>query len=139
MLAAFSYPVAAWLARRVGLVNTIAFTHLPSNIALMFAAVAPSTKLALGLLPVRAALSQMDVPTRASYQMAVVTPRERPAAASVTSISRGLAAAASPTLAGALFAAGLEAWPLVICGLLKTIYDIALLWALHHLKPPEER
>jgi len=139
VLAAFSYPVAAWLARRVGLVNTMAFTHLPSNFALMLAALAPSMELALGLLLVRSALSQMDVPTRASYVMAVVTPRERPAAASVTSTSRGLAAAASPTLAGALLAAGLEAWPLVICGLLKTIYDIALLWAFRHVKPPEER
>ena len=71
--------------------------------------------------------------------MAVVTPRERPAAASITSLSRGLAAAASPALAGALFAAGFEAWPLVICGVLKTIYDIALLCAMRHIKPPEEQ
>ena len=91
------------------------------------------------LLLARAALSQMDVPTRASYVMAVVTPRERPAAASITSLSRGLAAAASPALAGALFAAGLEAWPLVICGILKTVFDIALLCALRHIKPPEEQ
>jgi MFS family permease len=139
VLAAISYPMAAWLARRVGLVNAMAFTHLPSNIALMFAAVAPSLELALGMLLVRAALSQMDVPTRSSYVMAVVTPRERPAAASVTSIPRSLAAAASPALAGALFAAGFAAWPLLICGLLKIIYDIALLWAFHHVKPPEER
>jgi hypothetical protein len=70
----------------------------------------------------------MDVPTRSSYVMAVVTPPERPAAASVTSVPRSLAAAASPAIAGALFAAGLEPWPLVICGMLKISYDLALLW-----------
>ena len=92
----------------------------------------------LRLLLVRAALSQMDVPTRSSYVMAVVTPPERPAAASVTSVPRSLAAAASPAIAGALFAAGFEAWPLVICGVLKILYDLALLWAFRHIKPPEE-
>lgn len=139
VLAAFSYPVAAWLSRRIGLVNTMAFTHIPSNICLILAAVAPSLEVALALLLVRAALSQMDVPTRSSYVMAVVTPPERPAAASVTSAPRSLAAAASPAMAGALFAAGFEAWPLVICGVLKILYDFALLWAFRHIKPPEER
>jgi len=75
VLAALSYPIAAWLARRIGLINTMAFTQLPSNIALLLAAVAPSLEPALVLLLARAALSQMDVPTRASYVMAVVTPR----------------------------------------------------------------
>ena len=96
-------------------------------------------EVALALLLVRAALSQMDVPTRSSYVMAVVTPPERAAAASVTSVPRSLAAAASPALAGALFAAGFEAWPLVICGVLKILYDLALLWAFRHIKPPEEQ
>src|SRR5262249_47249932 len=98
-----------------------------------------SLELALVLPLARAALSQMDVPTRASYVMAVVTPRERPAAASITSLSRSLAAAASPALAGALFAFGFEPWPFVICGVLKTIYDIALLCACRHIQPPEEQ
>jgi hypothetical protein len=71
--------------------------------------------------------------------MAVVAPAERPAAASVTSVPRSLAAAASPAIAGALFAAGYEAWPLIICGVLKILYDFALLWAFRHIKPPEER
>jgi MFS family permease len=139
LLAAFSFPVAPWLSRRIGLVNTMVFTHIPSNLCLIVAAVVPSLEVALALLLVRAALSQMDVPTRSSYVMAVVTPPERPAAASLTSVPRSLAAAASPTLAGALFAGGLEAWPLVICGLLKILYDLALLWMFRHLKPPEER
>jgi MFS family permease len=71
--------------------------------------------------------------------MAVVTPPERPAAASITSVPRSLAAAASPVIAGALFAVGLEAWPFIICGGLKILYDLALLWTFRHLKPPEER
>jgi MFS family permease len=139
VLAAFSFPVAAWLSRRIGLVNTMVFTHIPSSVCLILAAIAPNVETALALLLVRAALSQMDVPTRSSYVMAVVTPAERPAAASVTSVPRSLAAAASPAIAGALFASGLQAWPLIICGVLKILYDIALLWTFRHVKPPEER
>ena len=139
LLAAFSFPAAAWLSRRIGLINTMVYTHIPSSLCLILAAVAPSLELALALLLVRAALSQMDVPTRSSYVMAVVTPPERPAAASITSVPRSLAAAASPVMAGALFAAGLEAWPFVICGGLKILYDLALLWTFRHVKPPEER
>lgn len=139
VLAAFSFPVAARLARRIGLVNTMVFTHIPSSICLIAAAVVPNLEAALALLLVRAALSQMDVPTRSSYVMAVVTPPERPAAASVTAVPRSLAAAASPALAGALFAAGLAAWPLIICGGLKILYDLMLLWMLRRIKPPEEQ
>lgn len=139
VFAAFSFPVAAWLSDRIGLVNTMVYTHIPSSLCLILAAVAPSLEMALGFLLVRAALSQMDVPTRSSYVMAVVTPSERPAAASVTSVPRSLAAAASPAIAGALFAAGHEAWPLIICGGLKILYDLALLWAFRHIRPPEER
>jgi MFS family permease len=137
-LSALSFPVAAWLARRIGLVNTMVFTHIPSSVCLILAPFAPNVGIALGLLLVRAALSQMDVPTRSSYVMAVVTPPERSAAASITSVPRSLAAALSPALAGALFAAGFEAWPLIICGLLKIFYDLALLWTFRHVKPPEE-
>lgn len=139
LLAAFSFPVAAWLGGRIGLVNTMVFTHIPSSVFLIVAAFAPSVELALALLLARAFLSQMDVPTRSSYVMAVVTPPERPAAASVTAVPRSLAAAASPALAGALFAAGLHAWPLLLCGGLKIAYDLMLLAAFRHHKPPEER
>ncbi|MDH6231780.1 MFS family permease [Mesorhizobium soli] len=139
VLSAASYPVAAWLSRRIGLINTMVFTHIPSSIALMLAAVAPTLPVALALLLVRAALSQMDVPTRSSYVMAVVTERERPAAASFTSVPRSLAAAISPTLAGLLFAASLRAWPLLICGALKISYDLLVLVQFRHIKPPEER
>ena len=139
VLSAFSFPVAAWLSRRIGLINTMVFTHIPSSIALMLAAVAPTRSVALGLLLVRAALSQMDVPTRSSYVMAVVTQAERAAAASFTSVPRSLAAAASPAIAGALFAASYRAWPLLICGGLKIVYDLLLLVQFRHLRPPEER
>jgi MFS family permease len=139
VLSAFSFPVAAWLSRRIGLVNTMVFTHIPSSVALMLAALAPTLPLALALLLVRAALSQMDVPTRSSYVMAVVTPEERAAAASFTSVPRSLAAAASPALAGALFAASFQTLPLLICGALKIAYDLLLLVQFRHVKPPEER
>jgi MFS family permease len=139
VLAAFSFPVAAWIGGRIGLVNTMVYTHIPSSLCLIGAAFAPSLEWALVLLLVRAALSQMDVPTRSSYVMAVVTEAERPAAASVTAVPRSLASAASPALAGALFSAGLHAWPLLLCGALKILYDLMLLAAFRGIKPPEER
>jgi MFS family permease len=138
-LSAFSFSVAAWLADRIGLVNTMVFTHIPSSICLIAATLAPTAEVALGLLLLRAALSQMDVPTRTSYVMAVVTPAERTAAASFTAVPRSLAAAASPALAGALFAAGHQDLPLIACGVLKIVYDFALLGAFRHIRPPEER
>ncbi len=139
LLSAFSFPVAAWIGGRIGLVNTMVFTHIPSSLCLIAAAFVPTLEWALALLLARAALSQMDVPTRSSYVMAVVTEAERPAAASVTAVPRSLASAASPALAGALFAAGLQGWPLVLCGVLKIIYDLMLLVAFRHIRPPEER
>jgi MFS family permease len=116
------------VARRIGLLNTMVFTHLPANVALVAAAFAPTLPLALALLLFRAALSQMDVPTRTAYVMSVVTPAERAAAASATAVPRSLAASLSPSLAGGLFAAGWLAAPLAACGLLKIVYDLAL-WA----------
>ena len=114
------------------------FTHIPSSLCLILAAFAPTLTIALALLLVRAALSQMDVPTRSSYVMAVVTPAERPAAASFTSVPRSLAAAASPAIAGALFAASFQVLPLLICGTLKIVYDLLLLVQFRRVKPPEE-
>ncbi len=126
LLSAGSQLAAPHVAGRIGLLNTMVFTHLPANVCLVLAALVPSLPLALALLFVRAALSQMDVPTRTAYVMAVVTPAERGAAASFTAVPRSLAAALSPTLSGALFAAGLFALPLVGCGVLKIAYDLAL-------------
>ena len=138
-LGAFSYPVAARLSQRFGLVNTMVFTHIPSSVCLIFAAVLPNLTGVLALLLIRAALLQMDVPTRTSYVMAVVTPAERPAAASVTAVPRSLASSISPTLAGALLSTAFSGLPLVLCGVLKIVYDISLLLSFRHLKPPEER
>ena len=126
LLSAVSQLVAPWLARRIGLLNTMVFTHIPANLCLIAAALAPNLPLALGLLLVRALLSQMDVPTRTAYVMSVVTPAERSAAASFTTVPRSLAAAASPALAGALFATGWLAAPLLLCGVLKIGYDLSL-------------
>jgi MFS family permease len=126
LLSAASQLAAPVVASRIGLLNTMVFTHIPANICLILAALAPSLPLALGLLFVRSALSQMDVPTRTAFVMAVVTPAERSAAASFTAVPRSLAAALSPTLSGALFAAGWIGLPLVACGALKIAYDLAL-------------
>jgi MFS family permease len=139
VLTAFSYPVAAQLGKRFGLVNTMVFTHIPSSICLILAAFSPYLPIVLGLLLVRSALSQMDVPTRTSYVMAVVTPAERTAAASVTAVPRSLASAISPALSGALLSTSFAALPLVICGVLKIVYDLSLLFSFRHIKPPEER
>jgi MFS family permease len=139
LLAAFSFPVAAAIAARIGLVNTMVYTHIPSSVCLIVAALSPNLTLALALLLIRSALSQMDVPTRSSYVMAVVTPEERAAAASVTAVPRSLASSISPGVAGFLLAGSFSGLPLVLCGALKIVYDVALLYSFRHLKPPEER
>jgi MFS family permease len=138
VLTAFSYPVAARLGKHFGLVNTMVFTHIPSSLCLIVAAFVPNLAAVLALLLVRSALSQMDVPTRTSYVMAVVTPAERTAAASVTAVPRSLASAVSPALSGALLSTAFLGLPLVICGVLKIAYDLALLFSFRHIKPPEE-
>ena len=138
LLGAISFPVAAWLSRRIGLINTMVFTHIPSSLCLIAAAFCSSLTAVLSLLLVRAALSQMDVPTRSSYVMAVVTPAERTAAASVTAVPRSLASSISPAIAGFMLAEPFSGLPLVVCGCLKIGYDLALLAMFRHNKPPEE-
>lgn len=137
LLAAFSYVVAVPLARRIGLINTMVWTHLPSNVAVMAIPFVGSPGGVIALWLLRSALSQMDVPTRSSYVMAVVTPAERAAAASATSVPRSLAAAVAPVLAGPLFASGFG-WPLLAGGALKAGYDLALLALFRRVRPPEE-
>ena len=127
LLSAFSQLLAGPLARRIGLVRTMVFTHLPANLFLVLAAFAPSAGIAVGCLLVRALFSQMDVPARQALVMAVVTPEERAAAASVTNVPRSLASAATPLLAGALLKATTFGWPLIIAGLGKATYDLVLL------------
>ncbi len=135
LLGAASQLAAPALARRIGLVNTMVFTHIPASLCLIAAAFAASLDAALGFLLVRSALSQMDVPARSAYVMSVVTPAERPAAASFTAVPRSLASAVSPSLTGAMFAAGLMATPLVACGVLKIAYDLALYAAFRRVGP----
>jgi MFS family permease len=139
VLSAFSYPIAAWLGKHFGLVNTMVFTHIPSSICLIVAAFSSNLTFVLGLLLLRSALAQMDVPTRTSYVMAVVTPPERTAAASITAVPRSLASAISPAISGAFLSTSYLALPLVICGVLKITYDLTLLYYFRHVKPPEEK
>lgn len=136
LLSAFSQLAAPLVAKRIGLINTMVFTHIPSSLFLILAALADSLPWALGLLLARAALSQMDVPTRSAFVMAVVTPPERAAAASFTAVPRSLAAALSPSLGGALFAAGWLAAPLIACGVLKIAYDLAIWRAFRRVSLP---
>jgi len=135
LLAAFSQLAAPALARRIGLVNTMVFTHIPASLCLIAAAFAPQREMALCLLLLRALVSSMDVPARSAFVMSVVQPQERAAAASFTAVPRSLAAALSPVLAGWLFQAGWLATPLVACGLLKISYDLALWRAFRHVQP----
>jgi MFS family permease len=138
VLSAFSYLVAVRLANRWGLVNTMVFTHLPANILLLMVPFMPTLEWAIALLMMRSALSQMDVPTRSSYVMAVVSPQERAAAASITAVPRSWAAAASPALAGYLLSVSPFGWPLVIAGTLKITYDLLLLMMFRKVTPKEE-
>jgi MFS family permease len=135
LFSAASQLAAPAVARRVGLINTMVFTHIPASLCLIAAAFASSLEVALGLLLARSALSQMDVPARSAYVMSVVTPPERPAAASFTAVPRSLASAIGPTLTGAMFAAGAMAAPLVACGVLKIAYDLALFAAFRRVAP----
>ncbi|HEX3501448.1 MAG TPA: MFS transporter [Stellaceae bacterium] len=139
VLTAFSYLVAVRIAGRIGLVNTMVFTHIPSSLCIIAVPFVPELGIVLALLLLRAALSQMDVPTRSSYVMAVVTPEERAAAASLTAVPRSLASAASPVLAGWLMTVSAFAWPFLIGGTLKIVYDLLLLAMFRGVKPREER
>ena len=138
VLTAVSYLVAVRIAGRFGLINTMVFTHIPSSVCLILLPFAPGFGYAMTLLFVRSALSQMDVPTRNSYVMAIVTPEERPAAASITSVPRSLAAAVSPFLSGYLLGISTFGWPLAIGGGVKIVYDVLLLAKFRKIRPPEE-
>jgi MFS family permease len=138
LFTAASYLAAVPIARRFGLINTMVFTHLPSNLCLVLIPFVPNLAIVIALLMVRSLLSQMDVPTRTSYVMAVVTPPERPAAASLTAVPRSLASAVSPIIAGYLISVSSFGWPLLIGGALKIAYDLTLLRMFRPIRPPEE-
>jgi predicted MFS family arabinose efflux permease len=138
VLAALSFLAAVRIAKRIGLVNTMVFTHIPSSLCLIAIPFTPHLGYVIVLLFIRSALSQMDVPTRSSYVMAIVSPEERPAAASITAVPRSIAVAASPSIAGYLLGLSVFGWPLIAAGATKIVYDLLLLAMFRKVRPPEE-
>ena len=138
LLSAFSHFAAAWLARRIGLVNTMVYTHIPSSILLFTIVASDRFEVAAALFLLREALNEMDVPTRQSYVMAVVRPEERLAAAGITALVRSGGWAAAPVFAGMMMKAGGLGLPLVFAGITKIAYDLLLWREFRRLKPPEE-
>jgi MFS family permease len=136
---AFSAFVAVRVARRIGLIRTMVFSHLPAQVLLISAALMPNLTLAVVCLVLRSLLSAMDVPARNSFVMAVVSPSERAVAASITNVPRSLAAALPPIAAGWMLDHSDFGWPLIIAGSLKATYDLLLLSMFHNVRPPEER
>ena len=138
MLNALSHFAAAWLARRIGLVNTMVFTHIPSSLLLVTVAFAPNFPVAAVLFLLREGLVEMDVPTRQSYVMAVVEPSARTFASGITNVVRLAAWAAGSAIAGSLMKDVTLFTPLLIGAALKITYDVLLYVAFRRLKPPEE-
>jgi MFS family permease len=138
VLNALSHVAAAWLARRIGLLNTMVWTHLPSSVFLILAPASPTAAIAAALFLAREALVEMDVPTRQSYVMAVVKPAERTFASGVTNVTRNVAWAVGPSFAGIVMQHVALAGPLIIGGVLKIGYDLLLFRAFRHVRPPEE-
>ena len=139
VLTAFSYMAAAKIADKIGLIKTMVFTHIPANVLIIAVAFAPTLPLAIVLYLLRMGLSQMDVPTRQSYIVAVVREDERIIAAGVTNISRNVTQAISPSLTGVLIQSISLSAPFVIGGALKVAYDVALFLNFRNIKPPEEK
>jgi MFS family permease len=138
IFAALSFLAAPAIARRFGLLNTMVFTHLPSNILLLLVPLMPNVEWAVAVLLLRHLLSQMDVPTRQSYTMAVVDADERAAAAGVLSVARNAGAAIAPLFTGAILAAPALGLPFLLAGGIKVVYDVCIFAVFRHVKPPEE-
>ncbi|HEY8732589.1 MAG TPA: MFS transporter [Candidatus Limnocylindria bacterium] len=138
VLSGVSLLAAGWLAARFGLLNTMVFSHLPSNVLLMLVPIMPTAALAVGVFLMRMSISQMDVPTRQSYTMAVVDPDERTATAGLTNVARTASSAFSPLITGLAFAAGSFALPFVLAGALKIAYDGLVYVTFRDVRPPEE-
>ncbi|MCH8093309.1 MAG: MFS transporter [Chloroflexi bacterium] len=139
VMKSISYLLAVRIADRIGLLNTMVFSHLPSNVLLIMIPLMPSLTAASAVLLARHLLSQMDVPTRGSYIVAVVKPEERTSAVGVTTLSRTLAHAFGPVLAGAAISVARFGFPFFVAGGLKIAYDLALYFSFREHKPPEER
>jgi MFS family permease len=138
VLSGLSLLAAGWLASRIGLINTMVFTHLPSNVLLIFVPLMPTAGLAAALFLLRMSISQMDVPTRQSYTMAVVDPDERTAAAGLTNVARSAASALSPVLTGWAFSVAALGLPFFIAGGVKIVYDLLVFASFRNVRPPEE-
>jgi MFS family permease len=139
LLAALSFLAAPAIARRIGLLNTMVFTHLPSNFLLLLVPLLPSFESAVSVLLVRHLLSQMDVPTRQSYTMAVVDPDERAASAGILSVARNAGAALAPLFTGVILANPAFGLPFLFAGGLKVVYDLWIFALFRKVKPPEEK
>jgi MFS family permease len=139
LLAALSFLAAPAMARRFGLLNTMVLTHLPSNVLLILVPLMPDLELAVLMLLARNLLSQLDVPTRQSYTMAVVDADERAAAAGILSVARNVGAALAPLFTGAVLARPYLGWPFLLAGGLKIIYDLLIYYVFRHVRPPEEK
>ncbi|HEV8229261.1 MAG TPA: MFS transporter [Candidatus Limnocylindria bacterium] len=138
ILSGLSLLAAGWLAQRIGLLNTMVLTHLPSNVLLMLVPLMPNAGLAIALVLLRFSVSQMDVPTRQSYTMAVVDPDERTATAGITNVARTTTSAISPTIAGLAFSAAALGFPFFLAGALKILYDGLVYLTFRNVHPPEE-
>ncbi|HEX5457516.1 MAG TPA: MFS transporter [Candidatus Nitrosotalea sp.] len=138
VLTAISYMASTKIASKIGLVNTMVFTHIPSNVILIFLAFAPTFSIAISLFFARMSLSQMDVPTRQSYLMGVVNENERIPAAVFTNTSRNISQAISPSLSGIIISALSLSAPFVVGGVLKIVYDVGIFFSFRKIKPPEE-
>jgi len=138
ILSGLSLLAAGWLAERFGLLNTMVFTHLPSNVLLLLVPLAPTASLAIAFFLLRMSVSQMDVPTRQSSTMAVVDPDERTATAGITNVARTTASAVSPTFAGMAFSAAALGLPFFLAAGLKIVYDALVYLTFRNVHPPEE-
>jgi len=139
LITAGSFLVAGRLARKIGLLNTMVLTHLPSNLLLMGVGLAPTFQASIGFLFARQTLSQMDVPTRQSYMLAIIEPEERNVATSITNGSRTIAATTPPSISGYLIDAALMAEPFIFAAMLKIVYDVLIYLSFRKIKPPEEK
>ena len=139
VISSFSAILAAWLAKRIGLINTMVWTHIPANLLVVAMAFSPVAWLAVAMLLLRESMSQMDVPTRQSYTMAVVAPEEHTVAAGMSTLGRQGGQMPAPYISGVLVAASLTSAPLIFGGLVKIVYDLLLWQQFRNLRPPEEQ
>ncbi|MCY4625318.1 MAG: MFS transporter [Chloroflexi bacterium] len=139
IISSFSAIMAAWLARRIGLINTMVWTHIPANLLVVAMAFSPFAWLTIAMLLLRESMSQMDVPTRQSFTMAVVAPEEQTVAAGMSTLGRQGGQMPSPYISGLLVAASLANAPLIVGGLVKVVYDLLLWQQFRNVRPPEEQ